>query len=94
MNFPAVCSEWSEPHSHCTEGTGSDQYSGLGKWNSNALKIEGYFSFLKRLCINFEAKNCFDENEDYFQLPNRSMLSQLKFKGHFYGLALWDIPVK
>ena len=48
---PAVCSEWSEPHSHCTEGAGSDQYSGLGKWKSNALKIEGYFSFLERLYI-------------------------------------------
>ena len=42
MNFPAVCSEWSEHHSHCTEGAGSGQCSGLGEWKFNALKMS-YF---------------------------------------------------
>ena len=48
--FPTVYSEWSEHHGHCTEGSGSGQYSGLSKWKSNALKLKVIFSLVTEVC--------------------------------------------
>ena len=47
--FPTVYSERSEHHGHCTEGSGSGQYSGLGEWKSDALKMRVIFSFITEL---------------------------------------------